>query len=138
MLLYIIDEIDTIDLSVELKVKHMNIKISEAARQKIAQSAQSFKTEPVARIYVEKAACSGARFGIAFDSQREGDILTKLGEISILTDTKYIPVYSNGIDIDYTEYPKEGFIIKSIEPVKTDCSGCGGCGGNSCSGCSDK
>jgi Fe-S cluster assembly iron-binding protein IscA len=111
----------------------MEINITEMAQVKIREFAAANNEEPVIRIYVEKAACSGARFGIAIDNFRTGDEITQKGDIKIFTDSEYVPIYSDGINIDYTVKPKEGFIISSCRPVKKandeSCSsgGCGGC-----------
>jgi HesB-like selenoprotein len=114
----------------------MEINITDIAQTKIKEFAAANNEEPVVRIYVEKAACSGARFGIAIDNFRSGDEITQKGDIKVLTDNEYIPIYSDGISIDYIVEPKEGFIISSCGPVKSDkgesCSS-GGCG----SGCGE-
>lgn len=116
----------------------MDINITEAAQLKIKEFAAANNEDPVVRIYVQKATCYEARFGIVIDSFRQGDEITQKGDIKILTDSEYVPKYSNGINIDYTVNPKEGFIISSAVPLKNKIStGCssGGCG-NSCGGCS--
>lgn len=116
----------------------MNINITETAKVKIKEFAAANNEEPVVRIYVQKATCSEARFGIAIDDFRQGDEITQKGDIKILTDSEYVPRYSNGINIDYAVKPKEGFIISSVVPVKRSIrEGCnsGGCG-HGCGGCS--
>lgn len=116
----------------------MLINITELAQTKIKEFAAANNEEPVVRIYVEKATCSDARFGIAIDNFRPGDEITQMGDIKVLTDKEYIPLYSNGINIDYAVNPKEGFIIASASPVKkTSSTGCGagGCK-KGCGGCS--
>ncbi len=116
----------------------MEINITDIAQTKIKEFAAANNEEPVVRIYVEKASPKGARFGIAIDSFRSGDEITQKGDIKVLTDSEYIPIYSDGINIDYTVKPKDGFIISSCRPVKSDKSegcGSGGCG-SGCGGCS--
>lgn len=111
----------------------MEINITEMAQVKIREFAAANNEEPAIRIYVEKAACSGARFGIAIDNFRTGDEITQKGDIKIFTDSEYVPKYSDGINIDYTVKPKEGFIISSCRPINKvngdSCSSgvCGGC-----------
>lgn len=116
----------------------MEINITDIAQTKIKEFATANNEEPVVRIYVEKASPKGARFGIVIDNFRPGDEITQKGDIKVLTDSEYIPIYSDGINIDYTVEPKEGFIISSCYPVKSgkseSCSS-GGCG-NGCAGCS--
>lgn len=115
----------------------MNINITEAAQAKIREFASANKEEPVVRIYVQRATCYEARFGIVIDSYRAGDEVTQRGEIKVLTDSDYIPNYTNGINIDYAVKPKEGFIITSALPITKGSKGrgSGGCSGG-CSGCS--
>lgn len=113
----------------------MLISISKLAQVKIKEFATANNKEPVVRIYVERANCHDARFGIAFDSFKPGDETTQMDDIRILTDSEYVPLYSNGIDIDYAVKPKEGFIISSAFPVKKSSKGgcdrgCGGCSGH--------
>lgn len=118
----------------------MDINISETAQFKIKEFAAANNEEPVVRIYVERATCHDARFGIAIDSFRTGDEITQRGDIKVITDSEYVPKYSNGINIDYSVKPKEGFIISSMAPVNRSITqGCGteGCS-NGCGGCSRK
>lgn len=111
----------------------MDINLSELAREKIMENVSAYNESPVLRIYVESVACSRAKFGLAFDYIKDGDQLTEVGGIKFITDSEYVPVYSDGIDIDYVVEPKEGFIIKSLHPVsKSSGCGCGGGGGCGC------
>lgn len=115
----------------------MLISISKLAQVKIREFAEANRKEPVVRIYVDRATCHDARFGIAFDDFKPGDEITQMDDIKILTDREFVPQYSNGIDIDYAVKPKEGFIITSAFPVQKSSPGCGsgGCG-QGCGGCS--
>ena len=107
----------------------MEIRLSKLAKEKIEESVDINNEEPVLRIYVEAVACSGAKFGLAFDYIKDEDTITEVDGIKFLTDKEYVPAYSDGIDIDYKTGLKEGFIIKSINPVAAS-FGCGeGCGG---------
>lgn len=116
----------------------MNINITDSAQVKIREFAAANNEEPVVRIFVQKATCYEARFGIVIDSFKQGDEITQKGDIIILTDSEYVPRYSNGINIDYSVNPKEGFIISSALPIKRNfntVSHSKKCGGN-CGGCS--
>lgn len=111
-------------------VDTMEIKITDIAKEKIISSAIENNVEPTVRLYVLSAACSGAKFGIAFDDPKENDILTEIDGIEFITDTEYLPTYADGMNIDYVTAPKEGYIISSIRPIKSGCgSECSGCGG---------
>jgi Fe-S cluster assembly iron-binding protein IscA len=110
----------------------MEFRITQLAEAKIKETVELNNEVPVLRIYVEKAACSGARFGIAFDDIKEGDEVTEVNGIRFITDTDYVPQYANGISIDYACGPKEGFMIQTLFPIIKSGGGCGG----GCSGCS--
>lgn len=105
----------------------MDIKLSQLAEDKIKEAIKENNEQPNLRIYVEKVGCAGARFGISFDDIKENDTVTAVNGINIITDNEFIPKHSDGIDIDYVVEPKEGFIIKSLRPIKKSCSGCSGC-----------
>lgn len=111
----------------------MEILLSRLAADKIREAAEQNNEEKTVRLYVEGAGCSGAKFGIAFDDIKDGDVVSKIDDITFITDTQYIPMYSDGLDVDYVSTPKEGFVISSIRQVKGygcggGCSGCSGCG----------
>jgi iron-sulfur cluster assembly accessory protein len=116
----------------------MDIKLSKFAWDKIMQTVEEYNEEPILRIYVESAACSGARFGIAFDYIKKEDDVTEVEGVKFITDKEYVPKYSDGLDVDYVTMPKEGFIIKSLRPVEKSGCGCGSKEGGGCgsgSGC---
>lgn len=107
----------------------MEIRITDIAKEKIMASAKENNVEPTVRLYVLSAACSGAKFGIAFDDPKENDVITEIDGIEFITDTEYLPNYADGINVDYVTTPSEGYIISSIRPIKSGCgSGCSGCG----------
>lgn len=107
----------------------MEMNISKIALEKIKEAIKDYDENTMIRIYVNSVGCSGAMFGIAIDEKREGDEITDVDGLKVLTDTKYIPVYSDGISIDYVSGETEGFIIKSIRPVAASTSCSGGCAG---------
>ncbi len=113
----------------------MDIKITAIAGEKIKEELKKVDGNLMVRIYVEAVACSRAKFGIAFDELKDGDEITEVDGIKIVTDTQYIPKYSEGISIDYVTGEREGFIIKSLNVVSGGCSG--GCS-SGCSGCHKK
>jgi iron-sulfur cluster assembly accessory protein len=110
----------------------MEIKITEKAKEKIISSAKEYKVDPIVRVYVTGGGCSGGKFGIAFDEAKQYDIMTEIDGIEILTDSEYVPKFSDGLNIDYVITPKEGYIISTLRPIKKDC---GSGSGSGCSGC---
>jgi iron-sulfur cluster assembly accessory protein len=110
----------------------MEIKITDIAKQKIINAAKENNVQPSVRLYVTSAACSGAKFGIAFDEPKQNDVMTEIDGIEFITDTDYVPTYADGIKVDYVKGLKEGYIISSIRPIKSTCgTGCG----SSCNNC---
>lgn len=101
----------------------MDIKISNLAVEKINEVISANEETPTLRIYVTSVGCSGAKFGLAFDDAKETDTITEVSGISFITDTEYVPDYSDGITIDFAEGEQEGFIIKSTNPIKKSCGG---------------
>ncbi|WP_035380527.1 HesB/IscA family protein [Fervidicella metallireducens] len=107
----------------------MEIKVSQVAIEKILDAVKEHNEKPTVRIYVAGVACSGAKFGIAFDDVKEGDETTEISGLTFITDTEYMPVYADGINIDFVTEPSEGFVITSLRPVAPSCGGgCSGCG----------
>lgn len=101
----------------------MDIKVSDLAVEKINEVVRENNETPTLRIYVTSVGCSGAKFGLAFDDVKETDTITEVNGVSFITDTEYVPEYSDGITIDFAEGEQEGFLIKSTNPVKKSCGG---------------
>jgi Fe-S cluster assembly iron-binding protein IscA len=111
----------------------MEIQVSKPAYDKIIEEAKKRNTELTVRIYAEKIICTKARFGIAFDDERDDDEITYVNNIIFFTDRKYVPFYCDGLSIDYVSIPKEGFIISSLRTFPIKCSGkCCKCKNNKC------
>lgn len=106
----------------------MELVVTDIAIQKIDEAIKENNEKSRIRVYVDTTTCSGARFGLAFDDVREDDEITKISEIDFITDKQYVPLYSDGISIDYVTTPSDGFIIRSLRPVKSSCGSCSGCG----------
>lgn len=112
----------------------MEIEVTELAKTKILEEAKGYSVEPTVRLYVLNAACSGARFGLAFDEAKQFDVMTEIDGIEFVTDSEYVPKFADGLSVDYINEPKPGFIIKSLRPVGKTCgkSKAGGC--DNCNG----
>lgn len=104
----------------------MEILVTKLAEDKILETIKKYNEKNQIRIYVDKITCHGAKFGLAIDDIRNDDVIQKIGNITYFADENVIK-YSDGIRIDYITEPKEGFIIKSIRPVKLNCHNCLGC-----------
>lgn len=106
----------------------MEIKLSKLAAEKINEVVETNNETPTLRIYVTSVGCSGAKFGLAFDDAKEDDTITEVDGITFITDTEYVPEYSDGITVDFAEGESEGFLIKSTNPIKKSCGGGCNCG----------
>ncbi|MEG0371797.1 MAG: iron-sulfur cluster assembly accessory protein [Clostridium sp.] len=102
----------------------MEIKLSQLAAEKINEVVKSNDETPTLRIYVASVGCSGAKFGLAFDDAKDTDSVTEANGITFITDTEHVPEYADGINIDFNEGENEGFIIKSLNPMKKSCGSC--------------
>ncbi|CDF57120.1 hypothetical protein [Thermobrachium celere] len=104
----------------------MEVHVTKLAEEKILEAIKTYNEKNQLRIYVEAVACHGAKFGLAFDDIKEGDVTEKVGDIIYFADENVLK-YSDGIKIDYVTEPKEGFIVTSLRPIKSSCSSCFGC-----------
>lgn len=106
----------------------MEIKVSDIAKEKIIFAARENNVDLCVRLYVMSAACSGARFGIVFDEPKQNDVMIEIDGIEFITDTEFVPKFADGLNIEYLEGVKEGYMISSLRSIKGNCgSDCDGC-----------
>ena len=105
----------------------MNIIPTDKAIDMIKKIAKENEQDLIVRIYIENIACSGIRYGIAYDKIREDDEKYIIDYITFVVD-KELNKYAEEIEIDFVDIPKSGFIFKSYPEYKKSCSGCSGCG----------
>lgn len=75
------------------------------------------------RVYVDSGGCSGMKYGMVFDENREGDLKVESGGVRILVDSFSVP-YLRGSVVDYKDDLNEsGFKIKNPNAAQT--CGCG-------------
>lgn len=75
------------------------------------------------RLYIEEGGCSGMQYGMVFDEQREGDIVSETGGVSVLIDAVSVN-YLRGAVVDYSESLTAGGFKISNPNAKQSC-GCG-------------
>ena len=75
------------------------------------------------RLYIEQGGCSGMQYGMVFDEQREGDMVSEDSGVSVLVD----PISANylrGCQVDFNESLTAGGFKISNPNAKQSC-GCG-------------
>jgi iron-sulfur cluster assembly accessory protein len=75
------------------------------------------------RVYVEQGGCSGMQYGMTFDEERDGDIMSGSDTVKVLVDA-FSAKYLGGTQVDFSdELNGGGFKIKNPN-AKQSC-GCG-------------
>ncbi len=75
------------------------------------------------RVYVEQGGCSGMQYGMTFDEERAGDLISGSGSVKVLVDA-ISAKYLGGTQVDFSEeLTGGGFKIKNPN-AKQSC-GCG-------------
>ena len=75
------------------------------------------------RLYVEKGGCSGMQYGMTFDEQREGDLISGSETVKVLVDA-FSAKYLGGTQVDFSEELTGGGFKISNPNAKQSC-GCG-------------
>src|SRR2546429_6724578 len=75
------------------------------------------------RVGVRGGGCSGFQYQLAFDEQRDGDIIFESSGLKILVDTQSLP-YVDGSEIDYVE-SLQGAGFQVNNPNVVAACGCG-------------
>ncbi|HEY3760958.1 MAG TPA: iron-sulfur cluster assembly accessory protein [Verrucomicrobiae bacterium] len=75
------------------------------------------------RLYIEEGGCSGMQYGMVFDEQRDGDLISEESGVSVLVD----PVSANflrGCQVDFSDSLTAGGFKITNPNAKHSC-GCG-------------
>src|SRR6478736_6181333 len=100
------------------------IQLTEAAAQEIKQMlTQPDNVGKLFRVYVEQGGCSGMQYGMVFDEQRDGDVVTEQHGIMVLVDGFSAP-YLQGTRVDFSDALTGGGFKISNPNAKQSC-GCG-------------
>lgn len=77
------------------------------------------------RIFISGMGCSGPKFGLVLDPQKDDDAVYVEEEVTFLMEPDVHEAYGDFIVM----FQQDGFVVKPIQAIE---SGCGSCGG-SCS-----
>ena len=102
----------------------LNITLTEKAAAKVKVAMEKQGKENVGlRLYVSGGGCSGFQYGLAFDSQADGDNVIEAHGVKLLVDEQSAQ-YVDGSEVDYVESVMgEGFRVNN--PNATETCGCG-------------
>lgn len=75
------------------------------------------------RVYVEKGGCSGMQYGLVFDEQRDGDLVTEQDGVTTLVDA-FSAEYLRGSVVDFSDALTGGGFKLTNPKAKHSC-GCG-------------
>lgn len=75
------------------------------------------------RLYVEKGGCSGMQYGMVFDEERHGDLVTEQHGVAALVD-EFSAQYLRGTVVDFSDALTGGGFKTSNPNAKQSC-GCG-------------
>jgi iron-sulfur cluster assembly protein len=111
----------------EVTYNAKGIAFTEKGAQKVneflaAQSAEAVATAGL-RVGVRGGGCSGFQYQLAFDTQRDGDVIFEHEGLKILVDAQSLP-YVDGSAIDYVE-SLQGAGFQVNNPNVVAACGCG-------------
>lgn len=75
------------------------------------------------RLYIEQGGCSGMQYGMVFDEQRDGDLVSEADGVSVLIDPISVN-YLRGATVDFSDSMTAGGFKISNPNAKQSC-GCG-------------
>ena len=75
------------------------------------------------RVYVEAGGCSGLQYGLVFDEQRDGDLLTEQDGVGVVVDA-FSANYLRGSVVDFSDSLNGGG-FKIVNPNARQSCGCG-------------
>lgn len=111
----------------EVTYNAKGIAFTEKGAQKVNEFLAAQSAEAVAnaglRVGVRGGGCSGFQYQLAFDTQREGDVIFEHEGLKILVDAQSLP-YVDGSAIDYVE-SLQGAGFQVNNPNVVAACGCG-------------
>lgn len=94
-----------------------------AVEQVRAMQEQPDNAGKLLRVYVEKGGCSGMQYGLVFDEQRDGDVVTEQDGVTALVDA-FSAEYLRGSVVDFSDALTGGGFKLTNPKAKHSC-GCG-------------
>ena len=123
----------TTELSAGNMIDDQELKVTEAAREKITELIQSAETEiNSVRIFVSGGGCSGMNYGMTFaDSSEPRDSVLEGEEGFRMVIDPLALAYMQGAEIDYSEDgANASFVFNNVFKAVGGSGACGGCGGS--------
>jgi iron-sulfur cluster assembly accessory protein len=101
------------------------VAITENAALEIKSLLQSDKGNQgkLLRVFVEDGGCSGMKYGLVFDEQREGDIVVAAHGVAVVVDA-FSANYLRGAQVDFVDSLTGGGFKVSNPNARQSC-GCG-------------
>jgi iron-sulfur cluster assembly protein len=92
------------------------------------QEVKSLVTQPdnrgkFLRVYVEQGGCSGMQYGLVFDEQRAGDVISEQDGVTVLVDA-FSGKFLHGTQVDFSDALTGGG-FKIVNPNAKQSCGCG-------------
>ena len=75
------------------------------------------------RLFVEQGGCSGMQYGMTFDEQREGDLITRFSGVPVVVDEVSLE-YLRGVQLHFSDEMTGGG-FKITNPKARESCGCG-------------
>ena len=122
----------TTEQSAGYVINDQDLKVTEAAREKIIELIQSAETEiNSVRVFVSGGGCNGMDYGMTFadSSETRDSILEGKDGFRMVIDPLAL-AYMQGAEIDYSEDgANASFVFNNVFKAVGGSGACGGCGG---------
>lgn len=108
----------------ETEIETIVILTEDAANEVRSMQAKNEKDagKPL-RVYVEGGGCSGMKYGMVFDEQREGDVVREFFGVKLIVDA-FSSQYLLGTVVDFKDTLNDGG-FKILNPNAKETCGCG-------------
>ena len=122
----------TTEQSAANEINDQDLKVTKAAREKIAELIRSAETDiKSVRVFVFGGGCSGMDYGMTFaDSSEPRDSILEGGEGFRMVIDPLALAYMQGAEIDYSkDGANASFVFNNVFKAVGGSGACGGCGG---------
>jgi iron-sulfur cluster assembly accessory protein len=94
-----------------------------AAAEVLAMQARPENAGKPLRLYVEQGGCSGMQYGMTFDEERPGDLVSQQHDVTVVVD-EFSAQYLRGTVVDFSDALTGGGFKLNNPNAKQSC-GCG-------------
>ena len=122
----------TTELSEAIMINDQDLKVTDAARVKIAELIENADPEiNSVRVFVSGGGCSGMNYGMTFaDSSEDRDSILEGGKGFRMVIDPLALAYMQGAEIDYSDDgANASFVFNNVFKAVGGSGACGGCGG---------